>query len=175
MLDTTCNQSVTVYWWIVVFWSYHNHRVHCAQKTIISYIHGCIITYLSTFWDTGFNNIIIERAYAVWPVVAATSSKDVLHSVESPSMVDPQWNIWYWGSKWNLHTVCWGAVGCEWGTTSVYFGITYVCFIPSRLPVLAVEPKYRLQDFLVLLNVLFEGHIQNLQKNHVGLKFEWGL
>ena len=63
------------------------------------------------------------------------------HSVESPSMVDPQWNIWYWGSKWNLHTVCWSAVGCEWGTTSVYFGITYVCFIPSRLPVFAVEPQ----------------------------------
>ena len=67
------------------------------------------------------------------------------HSVESPSMVDPQWIIWYWGSKWNLHTVCWSAVGCEWGTSSVYFGITYVCFIPSRLPVFAVEPHYLLQ------------------------------
>ena len=72
-----------------------------------------------------------------------------LHSIESPSMVDPQWNIWYWGSKWNLHTVCWDAVGCEWGTTSVYFGITYVCFILSRLPVFAVEPQYRQQDFYV--------------------------
>ena len=86
------------------------------------------------------------------------------HSVESPSMVDPQWDIWYWGSKWNLHTVCWSAVGCEWGTTSVYFGITYVCFVPSRLPVFAVEPQYLLQDFLFLSKVSFEGHIQNLQK-----------
>ena len=86
------------------------------------------------------------------------------HSVESPSMVDPQWDIWCWGSKWNLHTVCWNAVGCEWGTTSVYFGITYVCFIPSRLPVFAVEPQYLLQDFLFLSKVSFEGHIQNLQK-----------
>ena len=86
------------------------------------------------------------------------------HSVESPSMVDPQWNIWYWGSKWNLHTVCWSAVGCEWGTTSVYFGITYVCFIPSRLPVFAVEPQYLLQYFLFLSKVSFELHIQNLQK-----------
>ena len=73
------------------------------------------------------------------------------HSVESPSMVDPQWNIWYWGSKWNLHTVCWSAVGCEWGTTSVYFGITYVCFIPSRLPVFAVEPQYLLQYFFIFV------------------------
>ena len=87
-----------------------------------------------------------------------------LHSVESPSMVDPQWNIWYWGSKRNLHTVCWSAVGCEWGTTSVYFRITYVCFIPSRLPVFAVEPQYLLQDFLFLSKVSFELHIQNLQK-----------
>ena len=87
-----------------------------------------------------------------------------IHSVESPSMVDPQWNIWYWGSKWNLHTVCWSAVGCEWGTTSVYFGITYVCFIPSRLPVFAVEPQYLLQYFLFLSKVSFELHIQNLQK-----------
>ena len=86
------------------------------------------------------------------------------HSVESPSMVDPQWNIWYWGSKWNLHTVCWNAVGCEWGTTSVYFGITYVCFIPSRLPVFAVEPQYLLQYFVFLSKVSFELHIQYLQK-----------
>ena len=86
------------------------------------------------------------------------------HSVESPSTVDPQWDIWYWGSNWNLHTVCWSAVGCEWGTTSVYFGITYVCFIPSRLPVFAVEPQYLLQDFLFLSKVSFGGHIQNLQK-----------
>ena len=86
------------------------------------------------------------------------------HSVESPSMVDPQWNMWYWGSKWNLHTVCWSAVGCEWGTTSVYFGITYVCFIPGRLPVFAVEPQYLLQYLLFLSKVSFELHIQNLQK-----------
>ena len=79
-------------------------------------------------------------------------------------MVDPQWNKWYWGSKWNLHTVCWSAVGCEWGTTSVYFGITYVCFIPSRLPVFAVEPQYLLQYFLFLSKVSFELHMQNLQK-----------
>ena len=90
--------------------------------------------------------------------------KNVIHSIESPSMVDPQWNIWYWGSKWNLHTVCWSAVGCEWGTTSVYFGITYVCFFPSRLPVFAVEPQYLLQYFSFLSKVFFELHIQNLQK-----------
>ena len=87
----------------------------------------------------------------------------VLHSVESPSMVDPQWDIWYWGSKWNLHTVWWSAVGCEWGTTSVYFGIIYVCFVTSRLPVFAVEPQYLLQDFLFLSKISFEGHIQNLK------------
>ena len=97
-----------------------------------------------------------------------------MHSIESPSTVDPQWDIWYWGSKWNLHTVCWSAVGCEWGTTSIYFGITYVCFIPSRLPVFAVEPQYLLQDFLFLSKVSFEGHIQNLQKNSCWFKIWMG-
>ena len=70
-----------------------------------------------------------------------------VHSVESPSMVDPQWNIRYWGSKWNLHTVCWDAVGCEWGTASVYFGITYVCFIPSRLPLFALSHSTDIKIF----------------------------
>ena len=92
------------------------------------------------------------------------------HGVESPSMGDPQWSILYWGSKWNLNTVCLYAVGCEWGTTSVYFGITCVCFIPSRLPVLAVEPQYQHQDFLFLLELSFERHIQNLQKNSCWFK-----
>ena len=37
-----------------------------------------------------------------------------------------QWNMLYWRSRCNLHTVRWGAVGCEWVTSSVYFGFTYV-------------------------------------------------
>ena len=50
------------------------------------------------------------------------------------------------------------------GTTSVYFGITYVCFIPCRLPVFAVESQYRHQDFLFLWKVSFERHIRKLKK-----------
>ena len=117
----------------------------CLFITIFNFILNYVP--IVTFWILTYHKIWI-----------------LLHSVESPSMVDPQWDIWYWGSKWNLHTVCWSAVGCEWGTTSVYFGITYVCFVPSRLPVFAVEPQYLLKDFLLLSKVSFEGHIQNLQK-----------
>ena len=98
-----------------------------------------------------------------------------MHSFESPSTVDTQWDIWYWGSKWNLHTVCWSAVGCEWGITSVYFEITYVCFIPSRLPVFAVEPQYLLQDFLFCQKYHLKDTYKIFKKCHVGLKFEWGL
>ena len=122
-------------------------------------------------WESRYRNATVwhrwmEQEVSGWgPWGCSIHASDVTwHSVESPSMVDPQWNIWYWGSKRNLHTVCWSAVGCEWGTTSVYFGITYVCFIPSRLPVFAVEPQYLLQDFLFLSKVSFELHIQNLQK-----------
>ena len=71
---------------------------------------------------------------------ATAAAAAAAHSIESPSTVDPQWDIWHWGSKWNLHTVCWSAVGCERGTTSVYFGITYVCFIPSKGKVTVLSP-----------------------------------
>ena len=130
------------------------------------------ITALGTLCPDAVARILANGSAAFFESCNAIGWK---HSVESPSMVDPQWNIWYWGSKWILHTVGWSAVGCEWGTTSVYFGITYVCFIPSRLPVFAVEPQYLLQYLLFLWKVSFEGNIQNLQKFHVGLKFEWGL
>ena len=56
------------------------------------------------------------------------------HSIENPSMVDPQWNMLYWRSRYIFHTVWWDEVGCEWGTPSVYFGITVfesIDFFPS--------------------------------------------
>ena len=88
-----------------------------------------------------------------------------MHGVETSTRPSVEYIV----LKWNLHTVCWDAVGCEWGTTSVYFGITYVCFILSRLPVFTVEIFYFCQKY----------HLKNthkiVQKFHVGLKFEWGL
>ena len=94
------------------------------------------------------HEVVIKRKRfpCYWPFVRGIrqSPLDSLHKgqwrghiIEAPSMVDHQWNILYWGSKWIFHTVSWGAVACEWGTTSVYFEITYVCFIPSRPPVLS--------------------------------------
>ena len=111
--------------------------------------------YRSGVWFTEHSttaNLTLQRNIAIVQYcVMIRFTVTVFHSVESPSMVDPQWNIWYWGSKWNLHTVCWGSVGCAWGMTSVYFGITSVCFIPSGLPVVAVEPEYRHQDFFIFV------------------------
>ena len=97
------------------------------------------------------------------------------HSVEFLSMVDPQWDIWHWGSKCNLHTVFWGADGCKWGTTSVYFGITCVCFIHSRLPVFAVEPQYQHQGLFIFVKNIIQRTYTKSSKNNVALKFEWGL
>ena len=167
--------------------------VHVSINDMLSFISHLFISYhhLVWWWVTSIGQIIpksydqVSNPHA-WPLQLQYILKvhkslnhiynsEQNHSVESPSRVDPQWNIWYWGSEWILHTVCWSAVGCEWGTISVYFGITYVCFIPSRLPVFAVESQYLLQYFLFLSKVSFEVHIQNLQKIHVGLKFEWGL
>ena len=78
-------------------------------------------------------------------------------------MVELQWNILYWRSKWIFHVVFWSVLGCDWGTTSVYFGIAYVCFKPSRIPVFGVCPntniysfyfcqKYQLKDTHILKN-----------------------
>ena len=50
------------------------------------------------------------------------------HSVESPSTVDPQWDIWYWGSKWNLHTVCWSA-GWLWVGHNLCLLGDYLCLL----------------------------------------------
>ena len=130
-----------------------------------------IIYYLWNILGWGIGGFVtVSYVRTLCMVIMISSSRRMfttflsgIYSVESPSMVDPQWDIWYWGSKWNLHTVCWGAVSCEWDTPSVYFGITYVCIIPSRRPVFAVEPQYRHQYFLFLLKVSFEGHIPNLQ------------
>ena len=52
----------------------------------------------------------------------------------------PKWNMLYWRSRCIFHTVCWGAVGCKWGTTSVSSGITYACFIPQIVLSLCVAP-----------------------------------
>ena len=87
-----------------------------------------------------------------------------IHSIEIPSMVDPQWNILYWRSRWILITVCWGAFVCEWGTTSVYFWITYVCFIHRILPVLALGCKYQHWLFYLCQNYHLKDR-SNIYKN----------
>ena len=64
------------------------------------------------------------------------------HSVESPSMVVPKWNIYCFGGPSEFFTQSaevWLAVS---GGKHL-FGITYVCFIPSRLPVFAVGPQHQ--------------------------------
>ena len=60
----------------------------------------------------------IQLTLYSWYIMKYRHVRRPPHSVENPSRADPQWIILYWGSKWNLHTVCWGAVGCEWGTTT---------------------------------------------------------
>ena len=94
------------------------------------------------------------------------------YSVETPSMVNPPWNILYWGSKWIFITVCRDAVGCEWGTNSVYFGITYVLFFAIRRPVFAVEPQYQYHFFCQKYHLKDPHKI--FIKINVGLKLEWG-
>ena len=79
------------------------------------------------------------------------------HSVETSSMVDPQWNMFYWGPRCNSHTACWGAVWRKWGTTSVC-----VCFIPRMS--LSCGPSTYIDLFYLRQRRTFEGHKQNPQE-----------
>ena len=74
------------------------------------------------------------------------------HHTSVPSDCDPQWYLLYWRSRCIFHTVCWGAVCCLWWTTSVYFGITNVCFIHKILPAFGVGPQYQHRFFIYVKN-----------------------
>ena len=39
--------------------------------------------------------------------------------------------------------ICWAAVGCGWGSTSVCLGVTFVCSVPRRLIFITTGPKYQ--------------------------------
>ena len=111
----------------------------------------------STTWGSKCLALIaqVARTFGMSPKVGGS------HSVESPMMVDPQCNILHWESKWIFKTVCWDAVGCEWGTTSVYFGITYVCFIPGRLPAFAVGLQYQHWFFISVKSIIWRTHTKS--------------
>ena len=83
----------------------------------------------------------------------------------------------YCSSRCDFHTVCWDVVGCGWGTTSVNFAITCVCFIPRILPVFAVGLQYQHRFFCLRQKYHLRPIHANkiLKKIHVGLKLEWGL
>ena len=38
-------------------------------------------------------------------------------------MVDPQWNMFYWGFRCSFYIVSWGAVGCKWGQPLFTLGL----------------------------------------------------
>ena len=112
----------------------------------------------------------------VWLLVISVFTTDgrpwqIGHSVEAPSMVDHQWNILYWGSGWIFQTVCWGEVGCEWGTTIAYFGITCVCFFPGWPHVFAGGPSTIISFFVK--SIFWRTYI-NLQKHPCGFKILMG-
>ena len=86
-----------------------------------------------------------------------------MHSVEFPSMVDPRWNMLYCGSKWTFHTVFWGVVNCEWGTTSVHIGNTCVCFIPTGLLVFAVGSHYQHWIFIYAQDIIWRTQTKSVK------------
>ena len=97
-------------------------------------------------------------------IIVMTSLPYDTHSVETPSLVDPQWNILYWRSKWTFHTFCLGAVGCEWRTTSVYFGVAlFALWLVNFLFLLWAPSTNICFCFSFFPKAPFEGHT-NLRK-----------
>ena len=102
-----------------------------------------------------------------WYIMKYRHARRHPHSVENPRIYSVEYIVLRVQVKFAC-TVCWGVVGCDWGTTCVYFGIIHVCLILSRLPVYTVEPQYQHWDFLLLsnhANVSFEGHTKSLKKS----------
>ena len=84
------------------------------------------------------------------------------HSVESPSMVDPPWNYGIEGPSESCTQSAEVRLAVS-GGQPIYFGITYVSFIPSRLPIFAVEPQYQHRYFFIFVKYII-WRTQNLQK-----------
>ena len=83
------------------------------------------------------------------------------HNVETPTMVDSQWNILYWGSKWIFHTVCWDAVGCDWGQPLFTLGLPMFALSLLHFLSLLWAPSTNIYFLKNLSKVPFEGHTHN--------------
>ena len=94
-------------------------------------------------------------------------------------MVDPQWHtcIWYWGYKWNLHTVCWDAVGYEWSGAQPLFTLGLLMFALSLVDFLSLllSPSIDIKTFYFCQKYHLKNTYKIFKKFHAGLKFEWGL
>ena len=111
-----------------------------------------------------------------WSVIRAGSCSDINVSIQLlPAMSQGMDAMHHWGGPHcqdpSAFSIVFCAVGHAWGTTSVNFGSTYICFTPSTLPVFAVGPQYKhlLFYFCQKYHLKFEGQTQNLEKS-VGLK-----
>ena len=163
--------------------------IMCIKKVCVIEIFevwNCMYTkwhlYLNGFQqhDTPINEHIWETvAFSCHFTVLFTTTREAIprdnHSIETPSTVDPQWNILYWGSKWNLHTVCWDVVGCEGGGTSVYFGL--LVFVLSLVDFLSLlwRSSTNIEIFYFSQNYHLKDTLKIFTKIHGGSKFEWGL
>ena len=107
--------KLSIYWGDIlrfdIFCFFHDkkkitYQPHTVPMVLIPSIH---LVHNSIFidWNLSQSSMVAANMQQAWVINIG------FHSVESPSMVDPQWNIWYWGSKWNLHTVCWW-LKCGW-------------------------------------------------------------
>ena len=90
-------------------------------------------------------------------------------------MVDTQWNILYWGSRWIFHATCWGGVGCEWGKTYVYLGLPMFALSLYCFLYLPWAPSTNIDFCIDVKNIIWRTKHTIFEKFHVVLEPEWPL
>ena len=145
-----------------VFW-YHNVKIfntfdiHGDGNDIIEY-HGDIDSdkcYLNEYSYTSFNNCNYYTDNSFNKYLLQHN-----HSVETPSMVDPQWHMLYWGSRCNFP---YSRLRCGWLWVGDNLCLLLKYFLslpwgPSTIVVFYLCQKYHLKDTNKIFKILMYTH-----------------
>ena len=160
----------------ICLWKWYSEMQTIDTKsTIMSRSLKCVCVSVSKKYVARFNTWRATRFSEISSANLDDVTWSAKHSVESPGMVDPQWNLLYWGSKWNLHTVCWDAVGCERGQTLFTLGLLMFALSQAEFLSLLWSPRPTSRFFYFRLKYHLKDIHKIFKKNNVGLKFEWDL
>ena len=146
--------------WVQIWPKFH-HCNCCAVCTMVSYI-------TAIYRESIVMGMVASCSMKSSKGRATIPSRHTHIALNSPRMVDTHWNIWYLGSKWNLHTVCWG--GSAVSGAQPLFAVSLVGFVS-----LLLSPSTDIKIFNFCQNYHLKDTYKIFKKVYVGLKLEWCL